>query len=175
MIKIVVYGGACLLVTIISAGIGFSAQNSYDFELYDIRDRLIKIRDIRQEEKARAVAIDFFAVECKACKEALPEWVKLYKENENRGLKVVLVALPMEDDREVAFEKIVDFLKANPVPFPVVFDKYSKVARQFGVVDQDETAKLPMGFLLGRDGKLLDKSGSHKQLFDSARKCLGEK
>jgi len=175
MKKIVVSGGACLLAIIICAGICFSAQSSYDFDLYDIKDKLIKIRDIRHEEKVRAVVIDFFAVECKACKEALPEWVKFYKENENKGLKILLVALPMEDDRDVAFAKIVDFFNANPVPFPVVFDKYSKAAKQFGVVAQDETAKLPMGFLIGRDGNLLDKSGSHKQLFDSVKKFLGDK
>jgi thiol-disulfide isomerase/thioredoxin len=130
------------------------------FELYDIEGRLYRLQHMAAEEGVKLLAVDFFWDGCKPCKEALPKWRKLHEEYREKGLRVVVVDVRAGDDLPTAKRKLKEYFKAHPVPFPVVFDKYNMVAKDYGVVDADESVTLPQVFLLDPAGKLLLKTGN---------------
>jgi len=144
----------------------------HDFELYDLADNLYSMGRVRSGPGVELVAVDFFSVDCVPCKKAIPEWRALHDRFQSKGLRVVIVAIPMQDDRDLAARRLGRFFDKQPVPFPVVFDKYSMVAKQYGVAD-DKGAKLPQAFLVGRDGKLLAQSEGHEKVVRAIEERLG--
>jgi peroxiredoxin len=132
---------------------------SYDFELYDLLgDRLVSLARLRSA--AKLVVVDFFSESCKPCKEALPAWRRLHGQHAARGLALVIVAVPgVEADRETSRAEIERFFRATPVPFTVVWDKYSIVAKQYKVAQKGKLL-LPQAFLLSGTGTLVRKSST---------------
>lgn len=143
-------------VTVLAAG---TDEPSYDFDLYDLRGRLFSLARVRREAGVKAVVVDFFWEGCKPCKKALPGWTRLYREHKSDGVRVVVVGVRAADDLASAREKLKSYFTANPVPFPVVFDKYNLVAKQYGVATADgNSVSLPQVFVLDSEGKLLFKT-----------------
>ena len=140
------------------------SQEVQDFELYDLTSRLVSTSRLRGQPETKLLALDFFSDSCKPCKKAIPEWKKLFKEYEKKGLQVVIVSVRQDDDVPTARKKLKKFFGDNPVPFPVVFDKYNMVAKQYGVVSQDGgSASLPMVYLVDKNGKRLLKTEDLKK------------
>ena len=83
----------------------------HDFDLYTLDDNLFSLEKVRMKKDTKVVVVDFFSIYCEPCKKALPEWEKLYKKYKKKGLKFVVVALPVEDDRTKEFKKIKKFIK----------------------------------------------------------------
>ena len=131
-----------------------ASDSDKDFELYDLDGALYDLQRIRKSKGTRLIVVDFFEVSCDPCRKALPEWSKLHAELSKKGFSIVVVALPGPEDRATAENKLFSYFKKNPVPFPVVFDKYKKVAKQYNVV-KDGKATLPQAFLLSEKGKIL--------------------
>ena len=148
-----------------------ASPSSYDFELYDLGDRLVDLGDLRTEAGAQLVAVDFFQVDCAPCKAALPEWGRAHRELAARGLRVVVVAVPGPDAPAVARDRLGAWFEQHPAPFPVVFDKYGEVARRYGVAEGD-SVKVPQVFLVGRDGGLVERSDDHRAVLKVVRKRL---
>jgi peroxiredoxin len=144
---------------------------AWDFELYDLGDRLVDLEEVRSAAGAQLVAVDFFQVDCAPCKAALPEWIRAHHELAARGLRVVVVAVPGPDAPGVARERLGAWFERSPTPFPVVFDKYGEVARRYGVA-QGDSVKVPQVFLLGRDGQLVERSDDHRAVLKVARQRL---
>jgi len=143
-----------------------------DFELYTLDDNLFSLERVRSQKDTKIVVVDFFSIYCKPCKESLPEWEKKHKEFAKKGFKFVVVALPVEDDRTKEFEKIKKLFKKGKYTFPVVFDKYSMVAKKFKVVDKKGSAEIPQIFIISKDGKLLKKGRDHKKMIEEVKKKL---
>jgi len=148
------------------------AADGYDFELYTLDDRLYSLEKERAAKDTKVVVVDFFSIYCEPCKKALPEWEKLYKKYKKKGLKFVVVALPVEDDRNAEFIKIKKLFKDGKYSFPVVFDKYSVVAKKFKVVDKNGSAEIPQVFIISKDGKLLKKDRDHKKMIKEINKLM---
>ena len=131
-------------------------SSSHDFELYDLGDRLLSLQKIRKG--AKLVVVDFFAESCAPCKAALGAWTELHRRYAGRGLALVVVAVPDdESDRSAALARVARYFKGRGVHFPVAWDKYRRVAKQYGVARAD-TLSVPQVFLLDREGALLLKS-----------------
>ncbi|MBM4397451.1 MAG: TlpA family protein disulfide reductase [Deltaproteobacteria bacterium] len=149
-----------------------------DIELYDLDGRLQRTSRIRAEEGVRLVAIDFFSTACEPCRKAIPEWVRLHDAWRDKGLRVVVVALPAGDDREAERIAVRRFFGvpavpgATPVPFPVLWDKYGVVSREWGVADK-AGARLPAAFLFDRDGTLLLRADGHAAVVREVEGRLG--
>jgi len=141
--------GALLVVALVTAaGTARADDAEYDFDLYDLSDRLVRLKRVRKQ--AKLLVVDFFYTTCKPCKQALPRWIKLYRRFGKTGLRVVIVAVPAGSSRE----QLERYFKAHPVPFPVVFDKYSLVAKRYKVARAGNYT-LPQAFLLDSSGKLI--------------------
>lgn len=125
------------------------------FELYDIAGRLFRLKRVADEAGVKVVVIDFFWDGCEPCKKALPKWQALHEKFKDKGLKVVIVDVRAGDDVATAKRKLKAYFREHPVPFPVVFDKYNVVAKEYGVVAADNSVSLPQVFLLDPGGRSL--------------------
>jgi thiol-disulfide isomerase/thioredoxin len=124
----------------------------YDFELFDLSDKLVNLAKVRST--ARLVLVDFFSEVCPPCKAALPALRRLHKRYAGKGLAIVLVAVPGNPDRAEAHRATQRIFDEEPMPFPVVWDKYRRVATQYRVV-QKNALQVPRAFLLSDRGALL--------------------
>ncbi len=131
------------------------AEPNRFFELYDIAGRLFRLKQFASEEGVKVVAVDFFWDGCEPCKKALPKWQALHDRFKDKGLKVVIVDVRAGDDIATAKRKLKAYFKEHPVSFPVVFDKYNMVAKEYGVVAADNSVSLPQVFLLDPKGRSL--------------------
>lgn len=147
-------------------------KKDYDFELYDMGDKLYNTKAIRAAVGVKLLAVDFFSIHCEPCKKALPAWTALYKEYQAKGLELILVVLPVEDDREKELQKIEFFFKNNPIPFALAYDKYKLTGKKYGVVTDKGSAQVPQAFLIDRDSKLIFQSEGHDKMFEKIKATL---
>ncbi|MCA9671322.1 MAG: TlpA family protein disulfide reductase [Myxococcales bacterium] len=142
-----------MLALLVTSSVARADDSPYDFDLYDLSDRLVRLEPLRQQ--AKLLVVDFFSTTCKPCKKALPRWTKLYRRFGKTGLRVIIVAVPdgssSRAESRTALER---YFKAHPVPFPVVFDKYSLIAKRYKVA-RAGSFTLPQAFLLDAQGKLI--------------------
>jgi peroxiredoxin len=122
-----------------------------EFALRDREGRLVRLSDFaggkRGSTNAGAyVLLDFFATDCKACRKELPKVVAIAKKHSDK-MQVLLVALPEKEDGE---SKLEEFLSANPLPFQVLVDTYSSVAKKY--VMRGDSVTIPAFFLIDSRG-----------------------
>ncbi len=113
-----------------------------DFSLEGIDGKTLRLSDLR----GKAVLLNFWATWCGPCKIEMPWFVDLQKQYGAQGLQIVGVAM---DD--ASKEDIGKFAQTMGVNYPILIGKES-VGDQYGGVPA-----LPETFVIGRDGKLVDK------------------
>jgi len=94
----------------------------------------------------KVVYVDFFASWCAPCQRSFPWMRELYKKYHTQGLEII--AIDVDKDHSAALQ----FLKENPVAFPILFDSTGNLAKQF------KLKAMPMSFVYGRDGKLFSRN-----------------
>src|SRR5579863_3861261 len=113
-----------------------------DFTLESLDGKSMKLSDFR----GKAVLLNFWATWCGPCKIEMPWFVELQNQYAAQGFQIVGVAM---DD--ASKEDIGKFAKDMGVNYPILIGKES-VGDQYGGVPA-----LPESFLIGRDGKIVDK------------------
>ncbi len=147
-------------------------QKDLDFELYDLGDTLYDTAKIRTTPGVQYLIVDFFAIHCEPCKKAVPDLVSFYRAYRSKGVELIIVVLPTEDDREGELRKIESFFKKNPVPFALAYDKYKLIGKRYGVVEPNGSAQVPQTFLLDRNGALVMRTEGHAPVLDFLKKNL---
>jgi len=161
----------CTAISVSGVEHASAGEGDKDFELYNLKGALYDLQRVRRSEGFKVVVVDFFEVSCIPCRKALPRWSELFKELAPKGFKMVIVALPGPEDRAIAEQKLTQFFSDNPVPFPVVFDKYKNVAKLYGVV-KDGSATLPQAFLINAKGRQIVKGQGPEDLEKKLRDAL---
>ena len=138
------------------------AQSSLapDFSLEALDGKTMRLSDLR----GKAVLLNFWATWCGPCKIEMPWFVELQKHYGSQGLQIVGVAM---DD--ASKEEIGKFAQDMGVNYPILIGKES-VGDQYGGVPA-----LPETFLIGRDGKIVDKIlglRGKAEIEDAVRKAL---
>ncbi|WP_162932670.1 TlpA family protein disulfide reductase [Solimonas sp. K1W22B-7] len=90
--------------------------------------------------KGKVVYVDFWASWCAPCRQAIPQYERLYRQWASRGF--VVIGVNIDQDRADADRA----LKRLPVTFPVVYDPSGSWPERF------ELPTMPTGYLIGRDG-----------------------
>jgi thiol-disulfide isomerase/thioredoxin len=131
-----------------------------DFSLESLDGPTMRLSDLR----GKAVLLNFWATWCGPCKIEMPWFVDFQKQYGSQGLQIVGVAM---DD--ASKEDIGKFAKDMGVNYPILIGKEA-VGDQYGGVPA-----LPETFLIGRDGKIVDKIiglRGKAEIEDSIKKAL---
>jgi thiol-disulfide isomerase/thioredoxin len=147
-------------------------EKSYDFDLYTLDEVLYSAGKELKKNDTKILVADFFSIHCEPCRKALPVWEATYRKYSEKGLKFVVVVLPVEEDRSAELKKIKEFFQKGNFSFPVVFDKYSITGKKFGVVDSSGSASIPMIFMLDKSGKTVFNSEKHAEFIKKIEETL---
>jgi thiol-disulfide isomerase/thioredoxin len=147
-------------------------EKSYSFDLYTLDDVLYSAEKELKKDDTKILVADFFSIHCEPCRKALPVWESTYRKYSEKGLKFVVVVLPVEEDRTAELKKIKKFFQKGKFSFPVVFDKYSITGKKFGIVDKSGSASIPMMFMLDKSGKIVFKTEKHSEFIKKIETVL---
>jgi len=99
--------------------------------------------------KGKIVFIDIWSSTCKPCREEMPDLIKLYEKYKDKGF--VVIGISLDDDKTKWINAIKkdqqpwqQFCELKPWPNTYMFKKWG-------------ITWMPYNFLIGRDGKLVDK------------------
>ena len=118
-----------------AAGLGKPAP---DFMLHDLNGKSVRLRDLR----GQVVLINLWATWCPPCIAEMPDLAVVYNAHKSEGLVILGV-----NDQERP-QTVMDFISHNPLPYPILLDTDSRVARAY------RTNFLPASFLIDRRGVL---------------------
>ena len=117
--------------------------------------------------KGQVVMINFWASWCGPCRTEMPILEKLHAKYKPMGF--TMVGINVEPDSKLA----VDWLKATPVSFPILFDTKSEVSKLYQV------AGMPSTVIVDRKGNLRwlhrgYKAGDENEYLDQIRALVRE-
>lgn len=121
---------------------------------------------------ASVVLVNIWATWCIPCREEFPDIVRISKEFEARGLRVVLVSADFGEGRETQVSK---FLVAQGVTFPS-FIKEEKDEIFIDAIDPQWSGALPVSLLYDGSGKQRDMwegSATYAELKEKVLEVLG--
>ena len=137
-------------------------KSAPDFVLQDMNTKSVQLRDLR----GQVVLINLWATWCPPCIAEMPDLTTVYNAHKSEGFVILGV-----DDQERK-ETVMDFLARNPLPYPILLDADSRVARAYG------TDFLPASFLIDRRGVLrvtMPGQSSRTKLEAAIKPLLAEK
>ena len=114
--------------------VGVPAPN---FQLYDLRGRLVTLSDYR----GRVVLLNFWATWCGPCRVEMPAMEDLYREFNRRDFEILAVST---DQQGAAVTR--PFSEEMGLTFPILHDSDFRVGVAYGA------RTLPMTFLVNRQG-----------------------
>lgn len=120
------------------AGPGDSAP---DFTLDNLEGKKVRLSDF----KGKVVLLDFWATYCLPCHEAIPALQQLQDSYKEEGFEVIGISVDSYSGH------VPDFVKEHAMRYAVVLDPAKSTAESYGF------SQLPTTFLIGRDGKVLQK------------------
>ena len=116
------------------------SQMASDFTLLDMDEESYTLSSYR----GKVVMINFWATWCPPCRREMPSLERLYSKLKDQGFMVI--AVNQFEDPDLVFE-FTGRLSLEPT-FPILFDRDSRVAEQFGVKG------LPTTYLLDKEGRI---------------------
>jgi len=90
--------------------------------------------------------INFWATDCPGCVKEMPKLVDTYNKYKKQGIQIIAVSMFYDPPTQV-----LNFIKNNNIPFPVVIDSDNKIAQQF------ENIRLtPTSILINQRDQIID-------------------
>ena len=90
--------------------------------------------------------INFWATDCPGCIKEMPHLADTYNKYKKQGIQIIAVSMFYDPPTQV-----LNFIKNNNIPFPVVIDSDNKIAQQF------ENIRLtPTSILINQRGQIID-------------------
>jgi peroxiredoxin len=121
-----------------AAGSAAPGKPAPDFALPDVAGKSLRLSELR----GQVVLINLWATWCPPCIAEMPNLAAVYNAYKAEGFVILGV-----NDQERK-ETVLDFLAHNALPYPILLDPDSRVARAYG------TDFLPASFLIDRGGVL---------------------
>ena len=111
-----------------------------EFSLKDLQSKKVSLSDFR----GKVVLLNFFATWCPPCRQEIPELIKIYQQNKQKGLEILGISL----DAEEASFMLKNFVRQMKIPYPVLIgtEAVAEDYRVFGV---------PITLIINREGKIV--------------------
>ena len=133
---------AVIVLTVVSAL--SQTKKAPDFNLVDLQGKKISLTSL----KGNVVVLNFWASWCPPCKKEIPDFVKTYNENRDKGLVIVGVAVNSD------VKDVKELVKQYNITYPIAIDDGS-ASKAYGPI-----TAVPTTFIIGKDGNLV--SGGKK-------------
>jgi len=124
-----------------------------DFTLKDLSGRNISLSDYT----GKVVLLEFWATWCPPCKASVPALVELKKKYEQKGFVVLGLSIDTDSD---ASEKLRQFSASYNINYPVLLADET-TSKTYNIIS------VPTGFLIGKDGKIVDIYRGYSEEFDN--------
>lgn len=132
------------LFAILAVGAGFlwsaAKESAPDAEFRTITGERFRLRDWR----GHPVLVSFWASDCRACLEEMPDLSALHRDYAARGFRLIAVAMPYDPPN-----RVVASAQEMQLPFPVALDPLGEITGAFGQV-----RLVPNSFLIAPDGRI---------------------
>jgi len=109
-----------------------------NFTLENIEGETVSLADHRGQK----VIVNFWATWCPPCREEIPDFIKIYEEEDVEILAINMThteTSPMEDIEQFVYEEFA-------MPFPVLMDKENEVSTQYRI------AAYPTSYIIDSEG-----------------------
>ena len=98
-----------------------------------------------EQLRGKPVLVAFWATTCPSCIEEMPHLIELYRELNPKGLEIIGVAMAYDPPEQVRA-----LAKQRQIPYPIVLDTQSRIAREF-----DNVRLTPTSVLISPDGRIV--------------------
>ncbi len=115
-------------------------KNAPDFELQDLSGKYIQLSDFR----GKNVVLNFWASWCPPCREEMPEFQRIYSENQDT---IVVIGVNLQESQVNAES----FVHKLGITFPILLDPNAHVKDMYNVFTQ------PVTYFIDANGKIVDK------------------
>ena len=119
-----------------------------DFTLNDIDGKRTTLSQFR----GKVVLLNFWATWCAPCKEEMPSLNNLYKALKDKDFTILAVSVDTSE------KPVRSFISRNDISFPVLMDTDKAVS-----FDLYAVFGLPMSFLIGRNGVIIEKFAGERE------------
>jgi peroxiredoxin len=107
--------------------------------------------------------INFWATDCPGCIKEMPQLADAYNKYKKQGIQIIAISMFYDPPSQV-----LNFIKKNEIPFPVVIDADNKIAQRF------ENIRLtPTSVLINQKGQIIDQIVGEID-FDNLEKLLSK-
>ncbi|TPQ27804.1 peroxiredoxin family protein [Methylomonas koyamae] len=113
-------------------------------------------RIVLRELGGQPVLITFWATDCRACIEEIPDLIALHQQFANKGLQIIAVAMPYDIPSRVK-----QLSEMRKLPYAVALDIEGVHARAFG-----DVWLTPSSFLIGRERNVVSRVTGRFNLAD---------
>ena len=110
------------------------------FELQNLEGKAVRLSNFRSKN----VILNFWASWCPPCREEMPEFQRIYSENQDN---LVVIGVNLQESRENADA----FAKKLELTFPILLDPGAQVKDMYNVFTQ------PVTYFIDSNGKIVDK------------------
>lgn len=116
-------------------------QRAPDISFKNVEGETLDLQQLR----GRPVLVTFWATSCPGCIEEMPHLIEMYHDLAPRGLEIVGVAMAYDPPNHVMRMR-----EERDIPYPIVLDVDSEIARAFG-----DVKLTPTHFLINPRGRIV--------------------
>lgn len=157
-----------LIILVLSA----SALQAQDINIMD-RPIMLKFTSLDGRKvdienlKGKVILIDCWATWCGPCLREIPHIKALLQKYQNRGFEVIGISL----DNAASKDRVLQIIKSNSIEWPQRFE--GKGFNDDSFVKQFEIRSLPTGYLINKEGNIIDTNAKGDRLESLIKKSLG--
>jgi peroxiredoxin len=119
---------------------GFFGNTAPDVEFTTLKGERIRLRELR----GHPVLVTFWASDCRACIEEMPDLADLHRQFAERGFKLISVAMAYDLPN-----RVLAMAEERHLPYPVALDPLGRIAAAF-----ERVSLVPNSFLIAPDGRV---------------------
>ncbi|MDY6979265.1 MAG: TlpA disulfide reductase family protein [Pseudomonadota bacterium] len=118
-------------------------QRAPDISFKNVEGETLSLQQLQRQD--RPVLVTFWATSCPGCIKEMPHLIEMYHDLAPRGLEIIGVAMAYDPPNHVMRMR-----EEKDIPYPIVLDVDSAIARAFG-----EVKLTPSHFLINPEGRIV--------------------